>query len=86
MKSLACTLSKRASAIDAGIQDKIPGRKKAKVSRKPADKCLVARHGTWQPVKAKGKLVEAHANSIHGKDAVQKIFPARGTQGKSSLW
>jgi hypothetical protein len=40
-------------------------------------------NGNWQPVKAKGKLVEAHLNSTHGMDAVRKLFPARGTQGKS---
>ena len=29
-------------------------------------------NGNWQPVKAKGKLVEAHLNSTHGMDAVRK--------------
>jgi hypothetical protein len=29
-------------------------------------------NGTWQPVKAKGKLVDAHLKSTHGMDAVQK--------------
>jgi len=42
-------------------------------------------NGDWQPVNAKGKLVDAHLNSTRSKDAVQFKNAPKGGYSRKEL-